>query len=305
MAQAESDRLLYVAATRAADKLIINGHVKVKENGDLTADGWLGQVLQALQIDRAPADYNTEGDRAHQFDAALEAERVQCSLYEPRLGDLSPAAETPVATSDSEGGEPLLEPLLLPLPAAALPVQDDERRVWRVVPGTQRVYAPAWVIGRLVHETIAAWRFPLGPDFAQWAAARCRDLGLTDAARLDDAARRARRLLQRFAASPHFRTIAAADQRLHEIPYSYQVNGASESGSIDLLYRVGERWTLLDFKTDRIRTPGERARIIYDQGYDQQIARYAAAVEHLIGQQPAAYLCLLDDADQVRLWPEP
>jgi ATP-dependent helicase/nuclease subunit A len=302
MEEAESDRLLYVAATRAADKLILNGHVRVASRGELKGDGWLGQVLQSLQIGSVPASYDEAGAQAHRFDAWLQAERVQCSLYEPNFSaELTTGATDAAAES---GGAAWLEPLLAPLAAPAL-APEDERRVWRVVPHTDVAYAPAWIIGRLVHETIAGWRLPLDASFAAWAAARCRDWGIADAARLRHAAARARRLLGRFVASPLFRTIAAADQRLHEIPYSYLTDGEFESGSIDLLYRVGEAWTVVDFKTDHIRTPGEREQIIRSQAYDRQLARYVAAVEQLIGQRPAACLCLLDDADQVRVWPEP
>ena len=41
--EAEDARLLYVAATRAKEKLLISGHVKRKEDGSLTLAGWLGK----------------------------------------------------------------------------------------------------------------------------------------------------------------------------------------------------------------------------------------------------------------------
>ena len=43
---AEDQRLLYVALTRAQEKLIINGHLSLKD-GHLKADGWLSAILDA------------------------------------------------------------------------------------------------------------------------------------------------------------------------------------------------------------------------------------------------------------------
>ena len=306
MAEAESDRLLYVAATRAADKLILNGHVRVAANGALRGDGWLGQVLAELGIDQAPSTYTEEGDGTHHLDARLNAEAVRCSLYEPRFGGETPAA-TVVRAESSRGEEAntFTPELIGPLPAAMAAPRDDERRVWRVAPAADQRYAPAWIIGRLVHETIAGWRLPLDGSFAEWTAARCHDFGLADRARILDAEQRARRYLERLQTSAIFRQIAQADQRLHELPYSYLANGQSESGIIDLLYRRGDAWTIVDFKTDRIRTPAEREEIIRHKGYDAQLARYVSAVEALLGQRPAALLCLIDDVGQVCTGPTP
>lgn len=306
MEAAESDRLLYVAATRAADKLILSGNVRILESGKLKRDGWLGQVLGTLGADAAPGAFNAEGDGVHQFDLSLGVEPVRCHLYEAAYtADLTVSPPAGAAAA-ADLHEAWLESLVEPLPGSARQIAgDDERRVWRVAPETASATAPAWVVGKLVHETVAGWRFPLDSGFGAWAAARCRDFGIADEGRRRDATGRARRLLERFQESAVFRTIAAADQRLHEVPYSYRAeDGQSESGSIDLLYRTGECWTLLDFKTDRIRTPGQREQIIRDKGYDRQLARYTAAVEVLLGSRPQAQLCLLDDGGQVRLWPD-
>ena len=43
--EAENARLLYVAATRAKEKLLISGHVKRKKDGTLTLAGWLGKLV--------------------------------------------------------------------------------------------------------------------------------------------------------------------------------------------------------------------------------------------------------------------
>nr|PZN50051.1 MAG: hypothetical protein DIU68_19005 [Chloroflexota bacterium] len=53
---AERRRLLYVAATRAQDLLIIGGQVGWSQDGNLKADGWLGWIAEAFGLDRLPRE---------------------------------------------------------------------------------------------------------------------------------------------------------------------------------------------------------------------------------------------------------
>ncbi len=64
--------------------------------------------------------------------------------------------------------------------------------------------------------------------------------------------RRTRRLLNELRRHPLYAEMAGADERHHELPYTTPATGAP-AGQIDLLFRRGETWTLVDFKTDRIR----------------------------------------------------
>jgi ATP-dependent exoDNAse (exonuclease V) beta subunit len=169
---------------------------------------------------------------------------------------------------------------------------DFDLRVWRVVPAAKRPRAPAWIIGKLVHEALAAWRFP-DQEFAAWAEARARGYGLLDHKQLRDATRRTENLLQRFKGHSLFAEMDTAERRLHEVPYSYQVNGRTENGVIDALYRVNGRWKLVEFKTDHLRNSTELNRVLEDN-YTEQIERYTTAVVQLFGQRPEANLCLLD-----------
>ncbi len=57
---AEGRRLLYVAATRARDKLIVSGTVTLGRNGP-TAHGWLEQLLAALEVDLAALVERADG----------------------------------------------------------------------------------------------------------------------------------------------------------------------------------------------------------------------------------------------------
>jgi ATP-dependent exoDNAse (exonuclease V) beta subunit len=201
-------------------------------------------------------------------------------------------------------------PLLAPVAAERLQTdgraagqeRDPGQRVWRVVPAAVRPRAPAWVVGKLVHEALAVWRFPDGAGaFDRWAEAHARSYGLTDARQLADAIAESARLLLRFQAHPLYAEMAGAARRRHEVPYSLvTTDGRIENGIIDALYLCDGLWTIVEFKTDRLADQAALERLLAEEDYLVQAERYAAAVERLLGSRPAVILCLLDYADGVR-----
>ena len=126
--------------------------------------------------------------------------------------------------------------------------------------------------------------------------------GLVDDARLQDAEQRTRRLLNQLCRHPLYAEMALADERHHELPFTAPATG-EPAGQIDLLFRRGETWTLVDFKTDRIRDDRARESLLQERDYRAQVARYAAAVEHYLGVTPRCVLCLLDDRGAVSALP--
>ena len=60
---AERKRLLYVAATRAQDYLLISGQMSYSRSGQLTARGWLKQLLVAFDM----LDLERKDDQSHNF----------------------------------------------------------------------------------------------------------------------------------------------------------------------------------------------------------------------------------------------
>jgi ATP-dependent helicase/nuclease subunit A len=313
---AESDRLLYVAATRAREKLILSGCLDCREDGTPgKPGGWLGRLVgegglegPALQ-GQVPA-IDPRGTGAHALQLMAGSTPVACTLYEPGYTPehRPPAAAALQAEAVAVAGPP---PLLAPLPAETATLDrragEQERapaqRVWRVVPAAGRPRAPAWVIGSLVHEALAAWRFPAGADpaFGRWAEARARGYGLTDPQQLADAAHGTRLLLARFRAHALHADMDGADLRLHEVPYSLAVDGRLESGIIDALYCRQGTWTLVEFKTNRVGDQVELDRLLLAEGYTAQAQRYLAAAERLLGQAPRLVLCLLNFAGAVVL----
>lgn len=316
--EAESDRLLYVAATRARELLLLSGCIKLKQRFIGKQDGWLGRMTgdECLPLEELEVTQDPEGTGVQRFDLQAGSVPVSCAVY----GSTYTAPQ--VASSTTEEAVPAA---ILPLPLLD-PVRPDEhkpddptkqqerlheQRVWRVVPGAVDSSAPAWVTGLLVHEALAAWRFPGGEpgapvegSFERWVEARARGYGIADAGQLADATRRARRLLLRFRAHPLFQEMDGADRLLHEVPYSLVAEGRVESGILDALYRRDGTWTVVEFKTDRVRDRAELDRLLAKEDYLAQAGRYAAAVEALLGQKPRCVLCWLDVAGAVSLyWP--
>ena len=74
-------------------------------------------------------------------------------------------------------------------------------------------------------------------------------------------------------------------------------------GRIDLLFRQGDTWTLVDFKTDRVRDERAHAVWLAETDYVVQIERYADSVVQLLGVRPRCLLCLLDDGGAVSAIP--
>jgi ATP-dependent exoDNAse (exonuclease V) beta subunit len=181
------------------------------------------------------------------------------------------------------------------------------QRVWRVVPTVEHSRAPAWVIGSLVHEALASWRFPNGGpptsgySFEHWAEARARGYGLIDRPQLGDAVVRCRQLLLRFKAHALYQEMNTADRRLYEVPYSLMVDGHVENGIIDAMYLRDDIWTIVEFKTDRVADRVQFEELLAEEDYLAQIQRYAAAAERLLGQRPLCILCMLNYAGRVHL----
>ena len=311
---AESDRLLYVAATRAQEKLILSGNATLNSKSHaLSTSGWLKKLAETAFTGLEELERTLDETAQQPTRGELRAgdTPVACVVYGQGMQwpDANAVAPTPAHETPADHAHwPLLEPI------AADPLRSDERatqkgeahlpQVWRVVPVAERPTAPSYVIGSLVHEALAAWRFP-DPGFDQWVQARARGYGLMDPAQLRDAAAETRRLLERFHRCALFAEMDGAERRLHEQSYNRMVAGTAENGVIDALYLRAGLWTIVDYKTDRVDSDAQLARLLSESDYLAQIRRYQDAAEQPLGQRPRGVLCLLNYRGGVRLEPVP
>jgi ATP-dependent helicase/nuclease subunit A len=305
---AEDRRLLYVAATRAKEKLMLNGCVTQAKDGSLTASSswldFLGFDLAALPIDYAP-----QGESCLAGTLKMGSTSVAYAVYEPFFPPVAANLHDDPQGTSKQDDTVLPPPLVAPLDAAADPIGEDASAVaetaptvWRVVPTARRPRAPRRLVGSLVHEALAQWRFP-DEDFADWVTTRAREHGLTDKQQIADSLQTARRVLSRFQDHELYHRINNADEHLHEIPYSYrsQLNPPTDTGRIDCLFRVGDEWTIVDFKTDDVPKNEDPVHWAAQKGYLKQLRRYVTAVKTLRRATPEACICLLDFDGKVRL----
>jgi len=321
MEEAEDKRLLYVATTRAREKLLVSGHVKLStargDPGRLLLRGWLARLGEVVGLSEVhlpetptvpqPLDLNWDGGP------------LACLLYPPLeelTADFNPVVSeiqaAMVSPSAAVSTDVSLPPdLVAPLVFAAHGDADDKiqdlesdppPRVWRVVPQAVRPTGPAWVVGTLVHAALRRWRFPDGEGFGEFLLPYALEAGLTDVAEIAGVIAEARRLLVRFQAHPLYAEMVAAE-RYHEVPYSVTLDDGPRSGIIDLLYRTDGRWTVAEFKTDRLKDEAEMRVRICEEKYDEQVRGYVEAVTQQLGEQPRALLVFLNVGRQVRIVP--
>jgi len=306
--EAELNRLLYVAATRAKERLILSGCIKLNQDGSVgKCAGWLQRIAEThgLALEGTQLEFGDASPQVVQTEYSLGTATMRCTVHGPIVPpdvaiparDTSPAREVRVPSPLLERITPQKEPV-----DRRTQEQDQEppQRVWRVVPATKRPRAPAWVVGKIVHEALAAWRFP-DATFARWTTARARGYGITDADQLRNAGRRAATLLKRFQNHPLSAEMDGAERRLHEVPYHLEQEGHPETGIVDALYIRGGIWTVVEFKTDRVRDDTEFDALIEREDYWAQATRYASAVERFLGQRPRVILCMLNYAGRVEL----
>jgi len=213
--EAEDRRLLYVAATRAKEKLIISGHVKQKKDGSLSLGGWLSHFSF---LETAAPEHPLLESGIH---TAIHPSSQTDIPSAPHPDSVS--TDSPLPQGEGLGARAdLLTPLTLPPPTdekARARESDPPQRVWRIVSKTKRPHAPAWLVGRLVHEALCRWHFP-DDNFESFLRPFALESGLTDEAEIHAAIRESRRMLEKLRAHPIFRELdSACEARHHEVPY--------------------------------------------------------------------------------------
>jgi ATP-dependent helicase/nuclease subunit A len=283
-AEAEDNRLLYVAATRAKEKLLVSGHVKLKKGGALSLAGWLDKFdLDQIQI---------SGEISTPQHFPLN-DGILAKVYPASTDSASSAPQLESASqTESPRESDLLEPLIPSLPFVDEKTRDREsdppQRVWRIISKTKTPRAPSWLLGRLVHEALRRWHFP-DDGFEKFLRPFALESGLTDPKEIHAAIQESRRLLERLRAHPLFAELDSAE-RHHEVRFDLPEG----RGIIDLLYRTPSGWSIIDFKTDEVRSDAEAQSAISRERYDRQVERYAQAVATQLGVQAKTRLVFLN-----------
>ena len=283
---AEQIRLLYVAATRARDHLVVSLHRKEKTSShaqrlapicaDLTDDQPArppappsAAVQLTLAVD--PADpVATELDLAEarpRGAAAVAAERERWILERAARLDRAASPRTVAATSVVRlaGGPDGWDDLAEELDPAA-----DEGR------GSARRGRAGTAVGRAVHAVLQVVDLATGAQLADLSRAQAAAEGVAD--RAGEIERLARSALD----AEVVRSAVAGGRFWRELYVGAPVGDRVLEGFVDLLIEEPDGLTVVDYKTDAARTEGDLDRAV--GRYRLQAAAYAVAVEQVLGR---------------------
>ena len=323
--EAERKRLLYVAATRAQDYLLVSGTVRQNRGDTWSARGWLKLLLPALGIQ------NVEREPRRQIQFAgypLEVLTPPTPPPPERLRQSASSAEAgrdlPV---DRQAYPPLMPPLLEPLPkdssrprhfsatqlarlgafryassAAQRREAGAEFREIALTGASEDDYEmtlaqrgrPARLIGLIAHETLRHDAFSAAATSDKMIRAIAWERGLTNEAALQRALSEIRGLLAAYRNSEVCLWLAqarAAGRPVYtELPFMFRRDDSVIHGVIDvLLQRSDDEWVIVDYKTSSAAADdlAERAR-----RFRPQMGIYGAAVKERLGLKspPRLYL---------------
>jgi ATP-dependent exoDNAse (exonuclease V) beta subunit len=287
-------RLLYVAATRARDHLIVSTHRKEGSSGSTAAElfsenGWDAALVEEL----APAESVAEPDApAVPVVAVANPDLPSYQDWERERSAAMVSAGRPVAVSATRLAGEAARALQL---EALAGVHKDQRDI-DLPPWQKGRYGSA--IGRAVHAVLQTVDLATGAGLAETGAAQAAAEGVLGSEGVIEAFCRsalASEVVREAAGLPHWREVYVG------IPYG---DGVLE-GYIDLLYRSEAGLVVVDYKTDSWR--GESDLDGKVDRYRVQLEAYGRAVTEAAGEAVTGLVLLFlstgPDARTVTLAP--
>jgi ATP-dependent exoDNAse (exonuclease V) beta subunit len=284
--EAESARLLYVAMTRAKEKLLVSGHLTVKADGSWKTNGWLKALFEASGVDAARCISEPGTPYIHPLSGG-GSWRLWLGQVE---ADLQPAdlPERPVWPDSSDRS--LIEPLNVPQwQAPAASVTEDQG--WNIAHRP----SPGLLVGSLVHEALCRWPHADGrqPEIDPFLHQLARQKGVEAGGELEECVRVCKILLARIRRHPLWDEIQQAEERYQAIPF----HTGSGTLSIDLLVRAHNGWKLIDFHTSSLQ--GQAAVQAALELRRPGLLEKCRAVQTRLGAAPQVSVCFLDADHQV------
>ncbi len=303
-AEAESNRLLYVALTRAADRLLVCGWEPGRKGGGALPPGcWYElcrQGFAAAAAETRPFALGWPGDRSVLHQAAPPPPRSTPRCRRPRR----PSRRCRTGSGGRRTGRPKPPPVEPALPQPLAPSRPDDVGLGPVPAlrsplGTRGdARGLAFRRGRLVHALLQ--HLPEVPP-ARRAEAALRFLAAgPDGLDAGDAAAawaQVEAVLAHPALAGLFEPGALAEQ-----PISGLVGGTVITGQLDRLRVAPDQVTLCDFKTNR-RTPASPAQVPVP--YLRQMAAYHALLSALYPGRPLRCVLVWTQEAAVMPLPEP
>ena len=261
----ETKRLLYVALSRARDRLYLG--TALKDGRILPVRGSLAEVLPPSLLDQfvTAADsieWRASSERVHRFRVCSSAAFQDSPDREPGEG-LTPALTEPLQDRRTDDFSSLIDAALVDTAPAPRTVASAVAEVGGLTSRQVLVAEHGQsdrVVGTLVHRMLQRFGFDatggttmrrqtalriLRPEEAAAASVERTATELADAA-VD--------VYRSICGRPDIRALYTDGVRLHEVPFTMRLDGAVLRGMIDCLVRTApDRMTVLEFKTGRPR----------------------------------------------------
>ncbi len=312
--EAEERRLLYVALTRARDHLVIPCFP------DQRRQAWLDDAIAGFAIDNREPPYGAKATTVRPDGTSGNAEVTWFDTRELDFGgEATPRTRATAVLEGTDADERVALAQEQTWEAARKARRQAARQVsQRAVaasefkfeqedeieerptqteitsetdaelapdghqPPTAAPTARSAQFGRLVHALLAQ---PTKADEDPMTVARALapQFGLKeeDATAAADLASRARTL-------PEIAAAESADLVYRELPFAVPLSGVLATGQIDLAYRRGGKWTVIDFKTADLPDPAAARK-----AHGAQLEVYRQALAAITGAPVRAALCLL------------
>ena len=248
--EAEEDRLLYVAATRAKNALIISRCSKDDKNP------WR-RLLKGM------------GE-----EAVIDLETMETTAPETIK---SPQPPEPLPQMEEAAGTSWVESLAEPSYSHTTPTEDkDLKALWE----TERATGGGKVWGTLVHDVLEIL-VKKGTVEETVLKNRMKEAGV-EPKRLEEL----KALLQEFQQSPLWQRIQNSPEAHTEVPFHIKEEHEEKpvylSGIIDLVFREGDGWVIVDYKTDRLKDQAGYEAL--EKAYQPQIQQYRKVWEEITGE---------------------
>ena len=291
--EAETKRLLYVAATRVKDKLILNGHCS-ERHAKYSVNGWLKDVLSVMDMD--PGD-------AVQYRTGKNVSLPNGQLVWVEASNSFVVNQTGFSNSQAEKKQTNIGSLYKPIADKEKPQYPQEEKYegkTRLLPDPHQP-ADQTLIGKMLHRVLQYWQFPSQTEVENLLHRTGLEFGIIDLIPRQAAVNLVKIYLKRLQAHPIYEDINGASVRYHEVPYGLMDEPKSDSGRLDILYQFDGQWWIVDFKTDPIKAAiGLLPNRV--EGYTRQLLRYRDAVELQLKVKVNARLCFLDYEGEIRLF---
>jgi ATP-dependent helicase/nuclease subunit A len=270
----ESKRLLYVALTRARDRLFL-GSV-LKDGTMQPGRGSLAAVLPQTLIDQFAAaggdiEWRASSGTLHRLRVIRDS-----GLGTRDSSAMNPESTNPESRIPNPGAIASLEPLVDPAPArrsvAAMVSPETGRGGFEPTPATS-----GRLVGTLVHRLLQ--RIGIGdpesgvrsrPPIRDVAAEMVRNNEVDDLDDLQRIVNAAVETYEAICACEDVRALYQTGRALHEVPFTMSIDGRIVRGTIDCLVETAPgAFTVLEFKTGRERPEDTQQVQLYLQALKQ------------------------------------